>query len=95
MEDKLILCLSDGVEFYNSHHGNTLEEIFEKDWLLSEDEKDIKGISDKYKMLFTNKYLEESEEASKLDEEAGSETAQYNLAELFWLCMKKLRKLGE
>lgn len=92
MKDKLILCLSDKVEFDNSHYGNTLKEIAEKDWLLSEDEKDIKGIVEKYTLLITEKYLSESEELSKLENKA---ELQYDLAVCYWSCTKKLRKLGE
>lgn len=92
MKDKLLLCLSDKVEFDNSHHGNTLKEIAEKDWLLSEDEKDIKGIVEKYTLLLTEKYLAESEELSKLENKA---ELQYDLAVCYWSCTKKIRKLGE
>lgn len=92
MNDKLMLCLSDKVEFDNSHCGNTLKEIAAKDWLLSQDEKDIKGIIEKYTSLLTQKYLTESEELSKQENKA---ELQYDLAVDYWACTKKIRRLGE
>lgn len=100
MKDKLVLCLSDKVEFDNSHFGNTLKEIAEKDWLLSEGEKDIKGIVEKYTLLITEKYLSESEETStRLEQEEldidDVAKIQYYIATAYWVCTKKIRKLGE